>query len=320
MVDRAGYDAVVLAGGAARRLGGVDKPMLDVAGASLLDRVLEACSGAAATVVVGPERRVARPVLWTVERPAGGGPAAALAAGLAALDEASQGSSSAAQRAGRAPGPGPGRAASVPWVGVFAADLPFLVHDSVHRLWKTAVESVDSDGAVLTDDTGREQWLAAVYRRTALDQALDDLGRSGGVAGASVRRLLRGLRLERVPAGPAGESMDCDTWDDLAAARRLAAARDRLRKDADTMLEPWLQEAAAAIGLPDLDLGADQQAAVLDLARAAAHGVARPAAPLTAFLVGYALGRSGGLDDLGRLTAKLAAIADARAAAAEPES
>jgi hypothetical protein len=85
------------------------------------------------------------------------------------------------------------------------------------------------------------------------------------------------------------------------------------------MLEPWLQEAAAALGLPDLDLTADQQSAVLDLARAAAHGVARPAAPLTTFLVGYALGRSGGLDDLDRVSAKLAAIADARSAPDEPE-
>ncbi|MFB8367078.1 DUF6457 domain-containing protein, partial [Streptomyces sp. NPDC055929] len=32
----------------------------------------------------------------------------------------------------------------------------------------------------------------------------------------------------------------------------------------------------------------------LDLARDAAHGVARPAAPLTTFLVGYAAARAGG--------------------------
>ena len=34
------YDAVVLAGGAARRLGGVDKPGVRVGGRALLDRVL----------------------------------------------------------------------------------------------------------------------------------------------------------------------------------------------------------------------------------------------------------------------------------------
>ncbi|MGW4109093.1 NTP transferase domain-containing protein, partial [Streptomyces sp. NPDC004976] len=38
----AGYDAVVLAGGAARRLGGADKPGVRVGGRALLDRVLAA--------------------------------------------------------------------------------------------------------------------------------------------------------------------------------------------------------------------------------------------------------------------------------------
>ncbi|MZF89845.1 NTP transferase domain-containing protein, partial [Streptomyces sp. SID5643] len=37
--DPARYDAVVLAGGAARRLGGADKPGVRVGGRPLLDRV-----------------------------------------------------------------------------------------------------------------------------------------------------------------------------------------------------------------------------------------------------------------------------------------
>ncbi|MGW0901366.1 NTP transferase domain-containing protein, partial [Streptomyces goshikiensis] len=40
------YDAIVLAGGAARRLGGVDKPALPVGARTLLDRVLDACPDA----------------------------------------------------------------------------------------------------------------------------------------------------------------------------------------------------------------------------------------------------------------------------------
>ncbi|MEU9382801.1 NTP transferase domain-containing protein, partial [Streptomyces sp. NPDC048279] len=40
------YDAIVLAGGAARRLGGADKPSVRVGGRPLLDRVLTACAGA----------------------------------------------------------------------------------------------------------------------------------------------------------------------------------------------------------------------------------------------------------------------------------
>ena len=73
------FDAVVLAGGSARRLGGADKPGLAVGGATMLDRVLAACADARTTVVVGPERTTARPVRGARERPPGGGPVAVIA-------------------------------------------------------------------------------------------------------------------------------------------------------------------------------------------------------------------------------------------------
>jgi hypothetical protein len=53
-------------------------------------------------------------------------------------------------------------------------------------------------------------------------------------------------------------------------------------------LDEWTGQACAALGL-DAD-GFDRDL-VLDLARDVAHGVARPAAPLTAYLVGVAVGR-----------------------------
>ncbi|SCD29293.1 MobA-like NTP transferase domain-containing protein [Streptomyces sp. DvalAA-14] len=123
------YDAVVLAGGAARRLGGADKPALPVGGRMLLDRVLAACGAADATVVVGPRRSTARPVRWTREQPAGGGPLPALAAGLVALGP----------DAGRAGATRPGDVASSGWgrpevVLVLAADLPFLTARTVDAL------------------------------------------------------------------------------------------------------------------------------------------------------------------------------------------
>ncbi|MFB7377255.1 NTP transferase domain-containing protein, partial [Kitasatospora purpeofusca] len=55
------YDVIVPAGGAARRLGGADKPALTVGETTLLDRVLAACAGAGTTVVVGPARPATRP-------------------------------------------------------------------------------------------------------------------------------------------------------------------------------------------------------------------------------------------------------------------
>ena len=53
-------------------------------------------------------------------------------------------------------------------------------------------------------------------------------------------------------------------------------------------LHEWLTTAAHAL---DLDPGDLDEALVLDLARDGAHGVARPAAPLTAYLLGVAVGR-----------------------------
>ena len=55
-------------------------------------------------------------------------------------------------------------------------------------------------------------------------------------------------------------------------------------------LDRWVADLCAAL---DLDPAAVDRDLVLDLARDAAHGVARPAAPLTTFLVGLAAGRDG---------------------------
>jgi len=56
-------------------------------------------------------------------------------------------------------------------------------------------------------------------------------------------------------------------------------------------LAAWVAELAAAL---DVDPAALDRNLVLDVARDAAHGVARPAAPLTTFLVGYAAVLRGG--------------------------
>src|SRR3954466_1211532 len=78
------WDAVVLAGGRARRMGSDDKLLLDVGGRSMLSRVLDAVAGAGRIVVVGPRRAVDVEVelVWCREQPEGSGPAAALRAGL----------------------------------------------------------------------------------------------------------------------------------------------------------------------------------------------------------------------------------------------
>jgi hypothetical protein len=80
------------------------------------------------------------------------------------------------------------------------------------------------------------------------------------------------------------------------------------------MLDRWLQTAAGSAGAENVDpalLSSDAVTLLLDLARDAAHGVARPAAPLATFAAGLALGRSGGgLDDLAAAVARVVAAAD----------
>ncbi|SEG42982.1 hypothetical protein SAMN05216223_105134 [Actinacidiphila yanglinensis] len=73
--------------------------------------------------------------------------------------------------------------------------------------------------------------------------------------------------------------------------------------DDGPVVDEWIAAAKTELGI---DLDVDTRV-LLDLARDAAHGVARPAAPLTTFLVGYAAGRAGGGPDAVRAAAEKAA-------------
>lgn len=179
------WDAIVLAGGRARRLGGIDKPGLTVDGRTLLQAAVEACAGARETVVVGPRRHMSTPVTWALEDPAGGGPVAAVAAGVDVLNP------------------------DADVVVLLAADLPAVSASLVERL-VAAGAAADTDGAVAVDADGRSQPLLAAYRRAALVHALSELDPPGG---RSMRELIAGLALVTVPAGPA--TADIDTPDDL---------------------------------------------------------------------------------------------------------
>ncbi|GAA1959500.1 NTP transferase domain-containing protein [Catenulispora subtropica] len=280
------FDAIVLAGGDARRLGGVDKPGLDVGGISLLDRVVAACAGARTITVVGPARAVRHPVEFTREDPPGGGPVPALAAGM--------------------------EIGSSEVVAVFAADLPFLDAAAVELLRR----SLTADAVVFTDVHGKDQPLAAVYRRRALAEALAAVPE---LPGARLFSILRTLTVTRVP-DPGGVTADCDTWDALHAARALLATRPAAPTkmdgmDDDKLLADWCAAAAAELGLASHELSPEDLNAILGLAGVAAHSVKRPAAPLTTFLAGYAVGlrssAGGGRGALDGPIAKLSALAQA---------
>ncbi|AEB47914.1 molybdenum cofactor guanylyltransferase [Micromonospora maris] len=205
------YAAVVLAGGAARRLGGLDKPALPVGGVPMRERVLTAVADASPRILVGPGP--APPgVRLTRESPPGGGPVAATAAGLALLD------------------------ADVPAVALLAADLPLLTRSAVGELLRhldTAPAASSSaepaassseppaDGVCFVDADGRRQSLCGVWRPAALRAALDRLTvRRGGLAGAALRELLADLAVRELTwpgEGPA-PWFDCDTERDLRQA------------------------------------------------------------------------------------------------------
>lgn len=203
------YAAVILAGGAARRLGGAPKPLLTVADEALLSRVLGALDEAVSRVVVGPASLAAElpsGVLLTCEDPPGGGPVAGLAAGLAMLP------------------------ADVTQIAVAAADLPFVTPATFSALAAAQAlrdappehDPAAHDVALAVDPAGRRQNLLGVWRADYLRAAL-----SAGEdhAGKSFRQLLQGADVIEValPADAAPAWLDCDTPEDLARARALAA-------------------------------------------------------------------------------------------------
>jgi molybdopterin-guanine dinucleotide biosynthesis protein A len=189
------YGAVVLAGGAARRLGGADKPGLLVGGAPLLTRVLDAVADADPMVVVGPPHLGALlPVgaRLTCEEPPGGGPAVAAAAGWSLIT-------------------------GTDVVALLAADLPFLTPAVLAEL-RARRMAADADGAVLVDPDDRPQWMAGVWRFSSL---ADRLARAQ--PGDSLRATVSGLSI--VTLGVTGrEWFDCDTFEDLTTARSWSHA------------------------------------------------------------------------------------------------
>jgi molybdenum cofactor guanylyltransferase len=232
------FDTVILAGGGAARMGGADKPGLAVGARPMLVSVAQAAAAAGTSrlIVVGPPRAGAvqdglaalaagRPgwLACVCEEPAGRGPVAGLRCGLAEV--------------------------SAPCVVLLAADLPFLTGAHLTALLtagaltasrpdvdllaaegspvaKGSPAAAGAAGVVVADATGRPQWLASCWHAGPLRHAL------AAYDGESLRGLLAPLsparmRLEST-AGTLPPWLDCDTPDDLAAARRawLACAAD----------------------------------------------------------------------------------------------
>jgi molybdopterin-guanine dinucleotide biosynthesis protein A len=174
-------------------MGGVDKAALVVGGVTLLDRVLAAARPVCEQlVVVGPPRPTGvAGVTFVTEAVPGGGPGAAVAAGLAA-----------------APGAGV--------VLVLAADLPLLTGGHLRRLL-AALDAAGAEAAA-ADDQGGPTPLLAAYAGPALATRAASLG-----AGARAGTLLP-PDVVTVDLGRA--TLNVNRPEDLAAAERLVAAPD----------------------------------------------------------------------------------------------
>lgn len=192
-------DAVVLAGGTSRRLGR-DKLVEEVGGATVVRRVVRALGAPERRVVVVGHHRVPG-TLHAREEPPGGGPLAALAAGLAAV------------RTTR----------TIVVAGDHAALRPDLVL-LLARHGSTADALVPVAG-------GRDQPLVARYdTRRVRDVAAGLLDRDR----RSMAELIAALRVDRLveddwrPADPDGASfLDLDTESDLAELRRVVTRQVR---------------------------------------------------------------------------------------------
>ncbi|HEV2760295.1 MAG TPA: NTP transferase domain-containing protein [Acidimicrobiales bacterium] len=186
---------VVLAGGAGRRMGGLDKAALQVGGIALLDRVLAAARPVCdRLVVVGPTRPTdVADVEFVREAVPGGGPVPAIIAGVDAA--------------------GP----ECDVVLLLAVDLPLLT--AVHlRHLVAALGHAGAGAAVSAEEDGPNPLLAA-YRMSDLSARAAGLG-----PGAPARRLLPADPV-MIDLGAAG--LNVNRPEDLTVAEILAANDDQ---------------------------------------------------------------------------------------------
>ncbi len=189
------FDAILLAGGGSARMAGRNKLELLVGGVPLLERALTAATDARHVVLMGDQIARWADYHWIAEEPRGSGPAYCVAYGVRELELLSRTSSD-----------------DLSPIVLIAGDMPFAA-SAIPRLL-TALPR--HDAAVLTDDSGREQYLLAAWNRTSLLAQARDIAPH-----SAVRSLYENASIVRVGA-KSGEAMDCDTPTALTRAREFA--------------------------------------------------------------------------------------------------
>lgn len=181
-------------------------------------------------------------------------------------------------------GPLAGLAAAIPLVGtpvvvVLAGDMP-----RAGQLAPSLTEFDEFDALVLTDTQGRMQPLCAGYDVDAVKRALTEIG---DPANRSMRDLTARLNVTQ-------RTIDSDALHDVDTREDLERARAQ-REGANHMLSAWVEKLQSELGLDEFTIDTDQ---LLDVARIAAHQVERPAAPLSLYLMGLAVGNGRNTQDV----------------------
>ncbi|PQZ88150.1 hypothetical protein CQ018_17030 [Arthrobacter sp. MYb227] len=208
------FDAIIVAGGRGSRMGGVSKPLLEHHGETLLEHSLNAVHEAQCIAVVGAHalaEAVARymenapetqRVVITREYPSYAGPAAAVAAGRAALDD----------------GPDEEEAqwpiSSTDVTVVLASDLLDPAPVVAQLLAMAGTSTARIDAWVPQDATGRLQTLSCAIRTSVLREAIKEASAAhGSLENASMMRLLATVQMERLKL-PDVDFSDIDTLSD----------------------------------------------------------------------------------------------------------
>jgi molybdopterin-guanine dinucleotide biosynthesis protein A len=202
--DTAATLGLVLAGGLARRMGGGDKILLRIGGATILERVLERMRPQCAALILNANGDPARfdatglPVVAD-SVPDFAGPLAGI---LAGLDWAAQ------------------HAPDVEWIASVPGDCPFLPRDLVSRLHASRL-AADAPLACARSGEWRHPvvglWPVALredLRRALLEQGLRKI---------EIWTARHGVAIAEWPDKPLDPFFNVNTPEDAAAAERLAA-------------------------------------------------------------------------------------------------
>ncbi|MGO1944167.1 MAG: twin-arginine translocase subunit TatC [Ancrocorticia sp.] len=209
---------IILAGGTAKRMGGVSKPDVVVGGQRLLDRALAEVGAAvpgAPIVVVAPQSvSVPKGVIRVLEYPPLGGPMAGISAALGAIRSL---------QTYRPDG----------FIALLTCDAP-LAPRLYPKLIEAAIAPQQDSGQLVAgaipefvgaDGNRHSQFLHGVFRGGALEQLT-----AGDVRDTSVRAVFGQLRLNRVDdADRVG--MDVDTWDDAKALEQRLSSEHSTDKN-----------------------------------------------------------------------------------------